>query len=52
MWIYTSPCRCLWRLERVFSTLELGLQLLVHCLMWVPGPELRSSAIAVRTLNC
>lgn len=32
--------------------LELGLQLLVRCLMWVPGPELRSSAIAVRTLNC
>lgn len=50
MWIYTSPCS-LWRLERMFSTLELGLQMLVSCLMWVPGPELMSSAIAVRTLT-
>lgn len=49
LWICTSLCRYLWRLERVYNTLEPGLQAPVSCLMWVPGPEPRSSATAVRT---
>jgi hypothetical protein len=42
VWVWVCECRCL-RSPEASDPVELGLQVIVRCLAWVPRTQLQSS---------
>lgn len=50
VWVCTQKCRCHWRLKAL-EPLELELETVVSCPVWVLGTKLKSYGRATSTLS-